>query len=169
MKIVRISHCSGCGAMEFLMTEETETIISNCTCESRKLKCERCSHRFLRSGLSFSNKYLSLCKTCNGEKERLDYWFQTTPLSTARNNEIMLCVEVMGDRQQLVIRSFSMGLILIFPPMSKMEIVERWFKETYQPQEVGNLFNTAVLRLIPDYLNRKEMLLLKQKIIQSNQ
>lgn len=162
MIVVRFSSCSQCGAMEFLMTEETNTIISNCTCESRKVKCNRCSNRFLRSDLSFSNKYLSLCKTCNGEK---DYWSKNP--TYAHNDSIMLCVEAVGDRLQLIIRSVSIRIILIFPPMTKREIVEEWFKETYHPQ-VANLFNTAVLRLIPDYLTRKEILLLKQEIIHSN-
>lgn len=56
------------------------------------------------------------------------------------------------------IRSYQLGLSVAFPAMSKEELLDCWFLDgAWLPEMTKNLFNTAILRLIPNYITDKDV------------
>ncbi len=161
---MEIINCPQCGKPEYLMTKETETITSRCICENKRIKCDKCSKLFLRKDISFTNLYLSLCKICNHDICDLYQVVKEDIHISNQSNQTMICVEIYNERLQLTIRPSMMGVLIIFPFMTKKQIISHWLTEIY-PNKVNNLFNTAVLRLIPDYISKSEILSIKKKII----
>ncbi|AJE54268.1 hypothetical protein ABE82_26655 (plasmid) [Paenibacillus peoriae] len=74
----------------------------------------------------------------------------------------MLCVDSLGDQFQLTMRG-SHGRSVTFPLLTKKQIVKYWLKEMFTAEE-RNIFNTAVLRMIPEYITQKEINYYKKQI-----
>ncbi|KJD42945.1 hypothetical protein [Paenibacillus terrae] len=160
METIRCLHC---GEPEYIITKETGTITSRCICESKRIKCDKCSHIFLRKDISFTNLYLTLCKKCNHDMSDLDELVEQYIPISHHSNQTMLCVEIFDEQLQLTISDSTMGMCIIFPLMTKKRIISLWLKEIY-PEKIENLFNTAVLRLIPAYITKSEILSIKKII-----
>lgn len=70
----------------------------------------------------------------------------------------VMCVEVIGDKLQLHIRAYGMGMEVLFQPKTKIELIEKWIDfGAWENHDVGLIFDSAFLRLIPDYISRKEL------------
>ncbi|KGP77681.1 hypothetical protein P364_0131895 [Paenibacillus sp. MAEPY2] len=71
-----------------------------------------------------------------------------------------LCVHEVKGKLQLTIRSYHVGLSISFPAMDKEELLDCWFLDCiWLPDIAKNLFNTAILRLIPSFITRNELYL----------
>lgn len=82
---------------------------------------------------------------------------------------LMLCVDSQSDTIQMSICAPSYGLHIRFPALTKKEIVRHWMKDSFSQEkhEYGLLFDTAVLRLIPDYISSNELHVLRNEFIAS--
>ncbi len=79
----------------------------------------------------------------------------------------VMCVEVIADKLQLHIRAYGMGMEVLFSPKTKIELIENWLCEAWKNHDIGLLFNSAILRLIPDYISRQELQTLRYAVIQT--
>ncbi|WP_441879807.1 hypothetical protein [Paenibacillus sp. 2TAB26] len=80
----------------------------------------------------------------------------------------MVCVETFGDKLQLTIRAYHLGISVIFPAMAKHELVDRWMDQGLSTlaSETDLLFDTAFLRLKPDYLLPEEVVYFRKAWIE---
>jgi hypothetical protein len=47
----------------------------------------------------------------------------------------MLCVEPIGDKLQLTIRAYHLGISIVFPGLTKQELVSRWVLPSVESQK----------------------------------
>lgn len=85
------------------------------------------------------------------------------------SKSLMMCVETRSDTIRMSVCAPKYGLLIRFPAMTKMEIVRHWMKDSFSQdnEKYGLLFDTAVLRLIPDYLSSNELHQLRNEFIAS--
>ncbi|OME78577.1 hypothetical protein BK120_22830 [Paenibacillus sp. FSL A5-0031] len=165
-----IVHCKDCGMPEWHGNEESDMVSSHCKCEDKRVKCDCCEHSFLPKDMSLHCMYLSLCKICNDlESNVMDNMAIAIIKANTSHAFSMLCVEIFGDKLQLTMRSYHMGLSVIFPAMTKKEIVGKWMELPlgYTTEVTDQLYNSAFLRLKPDYLLDEEIVRYKKDWIDS--
>lgn len=161
--------CGDCGKPAWLGSEETDSIKSHCICEDKRVKCDCCKHEFLRKDMSLDCMFLALCKVCNEhERHLMDNMAVARFKPKSSQAFSMLCVETIGDKLQLTIRVYHLGISIIFPGMTKKELVSRWIDISAGPQkipEADSLFDTAFLRLIPEYMTKAEIVSFRKEVI----
>lgn len=153
---------TGCGKTEW-------SEISHCICEHKRVKYDGCGHMFLKKDMSMNCMYPSLCKCCNDpspylmDNMAIGYFERKT-----NGAHTAMSVEVFGDKLQLIIRSFHLGVSALFPAMKKKELVTQWLNNTpvWMDSDIRLLFDAAILRLIPEYITREEVALLRARWIQ---
>lgn len=161
--------CMGCGKSEVFGSEGTGSVECQCTCESRRVTCDSCGHDFLQKDMSLNNMFLSTCKVCNEHNPHLMDNMAVARFDKSDRPAAMLCVQPIGDKLQLTMRVYHLGVSIIFPGMTKQEIVARWifgwqnsFEET---PESDLVFDTAVLRLLGEYIGRTELISIRRELI----
>lgn len=161
--------CAGCERPEWYGSPETASEESLCICEHKRVKCDCCEHLFLKKDMSLMTMYLDLCKCCHEPVPHLmdnmavGYFDRTTERA-----HTAMCVETFGDKLQIAIRSYHLGISVLFPAMTKKELVDHWLNEApaWMQADIRLLFDSAILRLIPDHLSRGEMASLRSLWIQ---
>jgi hypothetical protein len=157
-------NCTGCGKEEWFGSADVGLEESLCICEHKRLKCDYCKHLFLKKDMSLVNMYLALCKCCNDSVPHLlDNMAVGFFDRTSDRAHTAMCVETFDDKLQLTIRCYHLGISVIFPAMTKKELVTHWLNDGpfWISSDIRLLFDAAILRLIPRYLPRQELSLLR--------
>jgi hypothetical protein len=151
-------------------SDETDSVESECICEDKRIECDGCGHRFLHKDMSLDCMLLALCKLCNGHDQYLMDNMAVARFKVRSSRPYtMLCVELIGDRLQLTIRANHLGISIVFPGMTKKELVFRWLLISAGEQldpEIDCMFDTAFLRLDDKYLTKSEVHSLHLKVIE---
>lgn len=162
--------CMGCGKPEEYGSEETGSVESQCICESRRVTCDCCGHDFLQKDMSMTNMFLAVCKICNEHELHLMDNMAVARFDKAHRPAAMLCVQPIGNKLQLTMRAYHLGVSIIFPAMTKREIVTRWTFGSQDPSkdipESDFLFDAAVLRLLGEYIGRAELISIRRELIE---
>lgn len=163
-------HCLDCKMPAWYGSEETDSVVSHCICEDKRVECDCCGHKFFRKDMSLDCMFLAYCKICN---ELEPYLMDNMAVARFKPRPgraySMLVAETIGDKLQLTMRAYHLGLSVVFPGMTKQEIVNRWMDSSMNQTaaETDLLFDAAFLRLIPDYFTPKEVALLRSDWVES--
>ncbi|MFD2614648.1 hypothetical protein [Paenibacillus gansuensis] len=164
--------CFDCGKPEVYGSEETGSVESECICESKRVTCDCCGHNFLQKDMSMNNMFLALCKVCDGPELHLMDNMAVSRFDKAHRPAAMLCVQPIGDKLQLTMRAYHLGVSIIFPAMTKQEIGFRWTFGSKDPSketpESDFLFDAAVLRMLGEYIGRAELITIRRELIEQN-
>jgi hypothetical protein len=164
----RIDHCTQCGKKEVRSdSDEMDSIESECICEDQRVKCDGCAHHFLQKDMDMNNMFLALCKICNQREPHIMDNVAVARFRATEHPASMLCVQLFGDKLQLTMRVYHLGLSMIFPAMTKQELMTRWFLEHpgfNEMIEADYLFNAAILRLKDKYITHEELISFRRQM-----
>ncbi|MEK5357813.1 hypothetical protein [Paenibacillus sp. FSL L8-0709] len=128
--------------------------------EYEKFYCDICKHRFLAKDIAIVNDTETLCKCCHddGTPYLMDN-LSVRYFESSKKAHTMMCVLEFDNKLQMSIRAYGLGLSVIFPAMSKEELVYKWLGDSteWNDKEISLLFGSAMLRIIPDYITREEI------------
>ncbi|MGU3473091.1 hypothetical protein ACLBWT_18335 [Paenibacillus sp. D51F] len=117
-----------------------------------------------------NNMFLAVCKRCNEYEPHLMDNMAVARFEKSSRPAAMLCVEPIEDKLQLTMRVSHLGVGIIFPGMSKLELISRWvfgsadpFKET---PESDLLFDAAILRMMDDYMSKDEVASIRRELME---
>jgi hypothetical protein len=112
--------------------------------------------------MSLIDMFLALCKICNEHDRHLMDNMAVARFEKANRPAAMLCVEPIGDKFQLTMRAYHLGVSFVFPGMTKQGLISHWLLGTAIPYqaaapEADFLFDAAFLRLMDDFMSRAEV------------
>ncbi|MFX3637358.1 MAG: hypothetical protein ACE3L7_01785 [Candidatus Pristimantibacillus sp.] len=141
-------------------------------CENMRIRCDGCSRLFLKKDLSIHHIDSALCKCCSSSTPYLmDNMAVGVFESMDTRTHMVLCVEEFGDLLQLSVLNYNWGLTVLYPAMTKKGLLFRWWLDDNSPfmmsKEIRALYDAAIIRLIPDYVTRKEVRLLHAEWVES--
>ncbi|MFC5402340.1 hypothetical protein [Cohnella soli] len=165
-----LSFCKDCGKPEWRSLDEFDSIISECICESARVKCDLCMHRFLRKDMSLNDMFLSLCKMCNQAEPHLMDNLAVARFNPSDRPAAMLCVQEIDGMLQLTMRAYHLGVSIVFPAMTKQNLVARWLFGPVDPSkeepESNFLFDAAFLRMMDDYMGKSEVASIRRTLME---
>ncbi|BFH10965.1 hypothetical protein WJ0W_006682 [Paenibacillus melissococcoides] len=166
-----MSYCVDCMEPVWYGSAETGSEKSQCICEDKRVKCDNCGHSFLKKDLSINNLFIAVCRCCY---EPFPYLMDNMAVGyfvpSMERAHTMMCVEKFDDKLQLTIRSYHLGISVLFPAMTKAELICRWMQGviSLNSTDIELMFNAAVLRLVPDYLSRNELITVSSNVKRSH-
>lgn len=154
-----IQNCLKCGKPDWIQYIEGTNKYSSCTGEHKRVYCDKCKHPFLAKDIAIHNGHETICKCCY---EATPYLLDTLSVRYFKPSEkphVMMCVEKIDNKLQLSIQAYGMGMSVKFPAMSKQDLIHNWLGDStvWNNKDISLLFGSAILRIIPDYINREEL------------
>jgi len=164
MNDIRNSSESG----EPVWIEKAKEQHSSCVEQPKRFYCDLCKHPFMGKDIAVRDDVETVCKCCYGVTPYLMDNLSVRYFKSSKKPCVMLCVEEIDNKLQMKIRSYGMGMSVIFPAMNKVELVKKWLDDSteWNNNDIRLIFDSAVLLIIPDYITREELKIIRTDWIQ---